>query len=62
MCSGKKVSFPKEEKLLSFIQEAEEVYSKVTVNPKKKIEKAKTIAIYQDFISLLDNENMEISL
>ena len=60
MCAGKKISFPKEEKLLVFIQEAEEVFSKVTVNPKKKIDKAKTLDIYHEFIGILDNDSMEI--
>ena len=62
MCAGKKVSFPKEEKLYGFIQEAEEIFSKVTVNPKKKIDKAKTLDIYQEFIEIIDNDSMEIIL
>lgn len=62
MCSGKKVSFPKEEKLYSFIQEAEELYSKITVNPKKKLDKNKTNEIYQELIQLLDNDSMEVNL
>lgn len=60
MCAGKKISFPKEDKLLSWIQESEEIYNKVTINPKKKIERVKTTEVYQEFIDLLDNDSMNI--
>lgn len=62
MLAGKKMSIPKEDRLVNHFKNAEAIYTKITKNPDKVIDKAKDLEIYHELIDYLDNNSMTIEL
>lgn len=62
MMSGKKMSIPREDRLVNHFKNADIIYEKITKNPNKVIDKPRDLDIYHELIDFLDNDTMEIDI
>ena len=62
MLAGKKISIPKVDRLVIYINNADSIYDKITKNPDRVITKIKDLEIYRELVDSLDNDTMEIEL
>jgi hypothetical protein len=60
MLAGKKMTLPKDEKLATYIKNADIIYDKITKHPDKPITKVKDLEIYQSLINSINDSNFEI--